>query len=231
MYRLAVCLTAAAIVTFFGTASAVAQINNQSQPNRTTTAVGGTAGISTNPTAATPGGANLNEGTGAQPTLQDFGSGFVGNSQNSGRFVGSQFSGQQQVQGGGNSGRNTFGSSASRGRGNTGRRTTTTNQRGRNSNTKRVRPRLRVAFITQPRSMTTVKASLDTRFSKLLSRRTELAGVSISVGKVAGHLVLAGKVPNESALKKAAALVRMEPGVRKVDNQLVIAQAEPTNEK
>jgi len=42
---------------------------------------------------------------------------------------------------------------------------------------------------------------------------------------------LAGKVPNESALKKAAALVRMEPGVRKVDNQLVIAQAEPTNEK
>ncbi|MED5448611.1 MAG: hypothetical protein VYA62_10325, partial [Planctomycetota bacterium] len=77
MYRLAVCLTAVAIVTFFGTASAVAQINNQSQPNRTTTAVGGTAGISTNPTAATPGGANLNEGTGAQPTLQDFGSGFV----------------------------------------------------------------------------------------------------------------------------------------------------------
>ena len=79
--------------------------------------------------------------------------------------------------------------------------------------------------------MTTVKASLDTRFSMLLSRRAELAGVTISVGKVAGQLVLAGKVPNETALKKAAALVRMEPGVRKVDNQLVIAQAEPTNEK
>ncbi len=228
MYRLAVCLGTVAIVTFFGTASAVAQINNQSQPNRTTTAVGGTAGISTSPTTATPGGTNLNEGTGAQPTLQDFGTGFVGNSQNSGRFIGSQFSGQQQVQGGGNSGRNMFGNG---GRGSSGRRTTTNNQRARNTNTKRVRPRLRVAFITQPRSMTTVKASLDTRFALLLSKRAELAGVSISVGKVAGHLVLAGKVPNETALKKAAALVRMEPGVRKVDNQLVIAQAEPTNEK
>tara|TARA_B100000029_G_scaffold472176_2_gene512458 strand:+ start:6541 stop:6780 length:240 start_codon:yes stop_codon:yes gene_type:complete len=79
--------------------------------------------------------------------------------------------------------------------------------------------------------MTTVKASLDTRFAALLSRRSELAGVSISVGKVAGHLVLAGKVPNEAALKKAAALVRMEPGVRKVDNQLIVAQADATNEK
>ena len=233
MYRLSNCLAAVAIVTFLGSASAMAQVtNNQSQPNRATTTVGGTAGVSTSPTMATPGGTNLNQGTGAQPTLQDFGSGFVGNSQNSGRFVGSQFSGQQQVQGGGSSGRNTFGSSASRGRGGTtGRRSTMPNQGARSSRTKRVRPRLRVAFITQPRSMTTVKASLDTRFSKLLSRRTELAGVSISVGKVAGHLVLAGKVPNESALKKAAALVRMEPGVRKVDNQLVIAQAEPTNEK
>ena len=229
MYRLSVCLGAVAIVSIFGSASAVAQItNNQSQPSRTTTAVGGTAGISTSPTAAPPGGTNLNQGTGAQPTLQDFGTGFVGNSQNSGRFIGSQFSGQQQVQGGGNSGRNMFGSG---GRGSSGRRTTTNNQRARNTNTKRVRPRLRVAFITQPRSMTTVKASLDTRFALLLSKRAELAGVSISVGKVAGHLVLAGKVPNETALKKAAALVRMEPGVRKVDNQLVIAQAEPTNEK
>lgn len=226
MHRLLICVGVVGILSWLGNSSAMAQGTNQNQPNRATTTVGGTAGISTNPTTAVPGGTNLNQGTGAQPTLQNFGTGFVGNSQNSGRFVGSQFSGQQQVRAG-STGRNMF-SSGGRGRAGGSGRFTMPNQSSRNSRTKRVRPRHRVAFSFSSRSMTTIKTSLDTRFSFLLPRRPEFKGVTIAVGK-AGELTLAGEVPSATARRMAVAMVRMEPGVRKVTNELSVAAAEPTD--
>lgn len=222
MHRWLVCVCLVGVVSWLGESSAMAQGTNQNQPNRTTTTVGGGAGVTTSPTAATPGGTNLNQGTGAQPTVQDFGSGFVGSSQNQGRFIGSQFSGQQQIRGGG-TGSNTFGS----GRGGRGSgRFTMPNQSSRNSRTKRVRPRHRVAFSFSSRSMPTIKASLDSRFSLLLPRRPEFKGVTIVVGK-AGELTLAGEVPNATTRRMAVALVRMEPGVRKVTSQLSVVEPEP----
>jgi hypothetical protein len=177
--------------------------------------------VATTPTSGVPGGTNLNQGTGAQPNLQDFGQGFVGGSQNQGRFVGSQFSGQQQVGGG----RNVFGGG---GRGGGGRggggRFTMPNQSSRNSATKRVRPRHRIAFAFESRSQAKIQTSLDVRFSLLLTRRPEFKNVTIAVGKP-GELTLTGSVPNSTAKRIALAMVRMESGVRRVTNQLSVVDS------
>ncbi len=212
MSRWIVCVCLAGIVSWYGESSALAQV--PSQPNRDTTSVGGTAGVSTSPTSGVPGGANLNQGTGAQPNVQDFGQGFVGGSQNEGRFIGSQFSGQQQVGGG----RNVFGGG---GRGGGGR-FTMPNQSSRNSATKRVRPRHRIAFAFASRSPAKIQTSLDVRFSLLLTRRPEFKNVTIAVGKKPGELTLSGSVPSSAAKRIATAMVRMESGVRRVTNQLSV---------
>ncbi len=196
----------------YGESSVLAQA--PTQPSRDTTSVGGTAGVSTSPTSGVPGGANLNQGTGAQPNVQDFGQGFVGGSQNEGRFIGSQFSGQQQVGGG----RNVFGGG---GRGGGGR-FTMPNQSSRNSATKRVRPRHRIAFAFASRSPAKIQTSLDVRFSLLLTRRPEFKNVTIAVGKKPGELTLSGSVPSSAAKRIATAMVRMESGVRRVTNQLSV---------
>ena len=206
MSRWIVCVCLVGIVSWYGESSALAQ-------DRDTTSVGGTAGVATSPTAGVPGGTNLNQGTGAQPNLQEFGQGFVGGSQNEGRFIGSQFSGQQQVGGG----RNVFGSG---GRG-SGGRFTMPNQSSRNSATKRVRPRHRIAFAFDSRSQAKIQASLDGRFALLLTKRPEFKAVTIVVGKP-GELTLSGSVPSSTAKRIATAMVRMEPGVRRVTNQLSV---------
>ncbi len=206
------CVCLVGIVFLYGESSALAQ--TPSQPSRDTTSVGGTAGVSTSPTSGVPGGANLNQGTGAQPNVQDFGQGFVGGSQNEGRFIGSQFSGQQQQVGGG---RNVFGGG---GRGGGGR-FTMPNQSSRNSATKRVRPRHRISFAFESRSQAKIQTSLDVRFSLLLTKRPEFKNVTIAVGKP-GELTLSGNVPSSTVKRIATAMVRMEPGVRRVTNQLSV---------
>jgi hypothetical protein len=213
MSRWIACVCLVGIVSWYGESSALAQV--PSQPNRDTTSVGGTAGVSTSPTSGVPGGTNLNQGTGAQPNLQEFGQGFVGGSQNEGRFIGSQFSGQQQVGGG----RNVFGGGGRGGGG--GGRFTMPNQSSRNSATKRVRPRHRIAFAFESRSLAKIQTSLDVRFSLLLTKRPEFKNVTIAVGKP-GELTLSGNVPSSTVKRIATAMVRMEPGVRRVTNQLSV---------
>jgi hypothetical protein len=231
MRRLIACVCLVGVASWLCESTVMAQIGgtNQNQPNRTntpTSTVGGTLGTGGGTGAGTTtSGINLNQGAAAQPNIQNFGSGFVGQSQNQGRFIGSQFSGQQQIRGGNTGGRNTFtagrGQGRNRGGGNTNRNRVT----GRNTRTKRVRPRHRVAFSFNTPSMASAKASLDVRFSLLLDRRPEFRGVKIVAGK-AGELTLSGRVPDATARRMAVALVRMEPGVRKVTNQLSVATAE-----
>lgn len=231
MRRLIACVCLVGVASWLCESTVMAQVGgtNQNQPNRTntpTSTVGGTLGTGGGTGAGTTtSGINLNQGAAAQPNIQNFGSGFVGQSQNQGRFIGSQFSGQQQIRGGNTGGRNTFtagrGQGRNRGGGNTNRNRVT----GRNTRTKRVRPRHRVAFSFNTPSMASAKASLDVRFSLLLDRRPEFRGVKIVAGK-AGELTLSGRVPDATARRMAVALVRMEPGVRKVTNQLSVATAE-----
>ena len=231
MRRLIACVCLVGVASWLCESTVMAQVGgtNQNQPNRTntpTSTVGGTLGTGGGTGAGTTtSGINLNQGAAAQPNIQNFGSGFVGQSQNQGRFIGSQFSGQQQIRGGNTGGRNTFtagrGQGRNRGGGNTNRNRVT----GRNTRTKRVRPRHRVAFSFNTPSMASAKASLDVRFSLLLDRRPQFRGVKIVAGK-AGELTRSGQVPDATARRMAVALVRMEPGVRKVTNQLSVATAE-----
>jgi osmotically-inducible protein OsmY len=102
------------------------------------------------------------------------------------------------------------------------------NQSSRNSATKRVRPRHRIAFAFESRSQGKIQTSLDARFSKLLTRRPEFQNVRIAVGKP-GELTLSGRVPSSTAKRIATAMVRMEQGVRKVTNQLNVldSKAQP----
>ena len=234
MRRLIVCVCLAAVASWLCESSARAQVGgtNQNSPSRTntpTTTIGGTlgAGGAAGGTGAgtTTSGINLNQGAAGQPNIQNFGTGFVGQSQNQGRFIGSQFSGQQQIRGGTTGGRNTFTAGRGQSRNRGGQNTNRNRATGRNTRTKRVRPRHRVAFSFNSPSMVAAKASLDVRFSMLLDRRPEFRGVKIVAGK-AGELTLSGKVPDATARRMAVALVRMEPGVRKVTNQLSVAAVE-----
>lgn len=233
MRRLIVCICLVGVASWLCESTVNAQVGgtNQSQPNRTNTPTStaggllGTGGAASGTGAGTTtSGINLNQGAAAQPNIQNFGSGFVGQSQNQGRFIGSQFSGQQQIRGGNTGGRNTFTAGRGRGGAGGGRNTNRNRTAGRNTRTKRVRPRHRVAFSFPSRTMASAKVSLDVRFSLLLDRRPEFRGVKIVAGK-AGELTLSGKVPDATARRMAAALVRMEPGVRKVTNQLSVAAA------
>lgn len=201
--------------------------NSTQQPSRTTT----TTTPGSTPGSGAAGGASgptLNTEAGTTGVDRNFGSGFVGGSDNSGRFVGSQFAGQQRTSGtsrpGSNSfGRNNRGRGSTRGRGQTTRRTT-----GRNSGRTQVRPRQRIAFSFAPRTTVSIQTSLTKRFTDIVKRRAELKAVSILVGKK-GELTLKGEVPTEAARRIASNLVRMEPGVKKITNELtVVAAATPT---
>tara|TARA_B100000029_G_scaffold368498_2_gene362057 strand:- start:214 stop:909 length:696 start_codon:yes stop_codon:yes gene_type:complete len=193
------------------------QNNNQNQSNSTAPSAPTTPGA---PTA--PGANPTGQAPGAAPVLQDFGTGFVGSGQNQGQFVGSRTSGQQQVIGG-NSGFNMLGGGRG-GRGGGMGRFTMPGQAGRTNSRKRVRPRHRVAFTFSRTSTVAAQTSLRTRFADLIKRRPEFRGVEVTVAK-AGEMRLTGKVPTESAGRLMAALVRMEPGVRKVYNDLTVAVA------
>ncbi|MDP7274694.1 MAG: BON domain-containing protein, partial [Planctomycetaceae bacterium] len=230
MRRLVVISSLACIAMWLSEPQALAQSGSQNQPSRTTTSSSGTTstgvgttgvGTSSQSGSARP---DFNLGFNAQGTSSNFGSGFVGN-QNQGRFVGSQFAGQQNLSSG-TSGRNTFGRSSGRGGRSSGRgRTNTRPGQGRNSRTAKVRPRFRVAFSLRPRTVTAVQASLDARFIEVVTQRQSLKAVSVAVG-LKGELTLKGQVPDDSARRLAVNLVRMEPGVRKVINEITIAAAE-----
>ena len=82
-----------------------------------------------------------------------------------------------------------------------------------------------MAFSLRPRTVSAVQASLDARFTEVVLQRQSLKAVSVAVG-LKGELTLRGQVPDDSARRLAVNLVRMEPGVRKVVNEITIAVAE-----
>jgi hypothetical protein len=117
-------------------------------------------------------------------------------------------------------------------RGNTQNRNT---RRGGTSSSRSIRPSLRLGFTPIVRPAADVSRSVGRSFSRIASRRTQIAetkpelrNVKIEPGQ-AGLLTLTGSVPTAAAKRLAANLLRMEPGVRKVQNNLTVAvvQAAP----
>ena len=130
--------------------------------------------------------------------------GFVGGNQRTGQ----QQNSRQQQQGGrqGNSGQND------------------NNQNGQgqqNQDPKRaIRPQLRVAFDELPRPTTEIRSTLQPRFDSL-SQTPALRGVAYELD-AEGVVVLRGTVDTPSQRRLAENVVKLEPGVKKVRNELTL---------
>lgn len=152
-------------------------------------------------------------------------SGFVGRNDNNSRFIGSG----RQAQGGGNvqsfqtpqfGNRNAGGQGIGRGN----------NNFGQQRNLRVVRPQLRVAFSHPTLSTPQVRNKLDVQLTRLAERR-QLDGIAFELDDES-NVTLRGEVPSEGARKLAEMMVRLEPGVRDVTNELSVASgtdADPSN--
>jgi len=92
----------------------------------------------------------------------------------------------------------------------------------------KLRPQLRVSFAYDARPAATVDKSLDqifhrteTKIYNTFATRPPFKSVSI-VPPVNGVVILRGSVATEDDRKLAALIVRMEPGVRQVQNELEV---------
>lgn len=125
----------------------------------------------------------------------------------------------------GQTGMGNTGSGATRNFGNTGG-----SQRGNNfsQNTKperttsSVRPLQRVAFEYNAKSPQTLATKAGTRIEKIGLKNPALQGVQVTVD--GDKLVLTGKVKNAEQSRLAANLLRLEPGVRSIRNDLELEQ-------
>ena len=143
----------------------------------------------------------------------NIGEGFVGRGNNQQAFVGSSAAGQQTVDAGGTARFSGFG-----GAGGQGAAADVGQARGG-----QMRIPQRIAFRVPPITPTTLTSSLQTQFNSL---RDRLPGVGVTSTEP-GHVVLTGTVESEQARRLAAAIVRLEPGVRRVTNELQIAGEAP----
>lgn len=109
---------------------------------------------------------------------------------------------QQQLNGGGNGGQN-FGGA---GGGGAAQQIT-------------IRPQQRIAFDFPKPVADRIEVNTRMRFDKISLKRPQLTGIDIAVND-AGEAVLTGKVSSENHRKLAEQLVRLEPGVRSITNNL-----------
>ena len=184
----------------------------------------GTSGFGTSSSRSAFGGASGFGGTSSFGGIQSglgstagFGQamqpgGMVGRS-NMGTFVGAGTAAQQQAF-------QQFGNFGQFNRGTTG----TPNQRGGRNQAdqqRTIRPRQRVAFGYDAPEIAAVNAVVQSRMARLSTRRPELADVSF-VLEGSGVAWLRGAVPDAESARLAEAIVRLEPGVLRVENELVV---------
>ena len=170
------------------------------------------------------GGAGVGQQAGLEQ-VQGFTGGFVGRSDNVGRFVGQQQGGGAQATPLG--GANRLGG-ALRQRTNAGGFNDPNNPVGGGfggSQARRqayiVRPQQRIAFEYPARTTAEIGTSVRTQMTQIAGRRESLRGVRVETG-ANGLVTLRGQVETEDARKLAAVMARLEPGVREVRNELTI---------
>ena len=153
------------------------------------------------------------------------GPGFVGLNNTAQGFVGMQQTGQTGGRGFGQQfGGGHFGSQFG-GRGRTGNTqfqqfNQSNNQRGATNQIQLpVRPQIAFEYPQPPPAV--IATSLDAQIGRIADRGPAFRGIRFAVeGTV---VTLTGFVPDENTKRVAAALVRLEPGVRDVQNELVVA--------
>jgi hypothetical protein len=96
-----------------------------------------------------------------------------------------------------------------------------------------IRPSLRLGFSPVIRPSADVSRSVSQSFSQIAGRVSRIGEVNPALRSVrivpgkAGQLTLTGTVPTAAAKRLAANILRMEPGVRSVTNNLTVAQVQP----
>ncbi len=105
-------------------------------------------------------------------------------------------------------------------------------QRGNNNNnsqnqktertTSAIRPRLRVAFDYNVKTPQSIATKATTRIEKIGLKNPALRGVEVRID--GDQLILTGKVKNEDQSRLAANLLRQEPGVKSIRNDLEVEQ-------
>ena len=182
-----------------------------------TGATGGT-GAALSP-FGTPGAAGMGGqgGSGIAGALGTANSGFIG--RNSGTFAGNSRVGQVGAAAGGGATRN-FSRTGNSGA-NDPRNANFANG-GKERTTSQVRPRQRVAFDYNIKSAATVAANASTRLGRITLKNPSLKGVDVVVQD--NQIVLRGKVKTPEQSRLAENLVRLEPGVRSVRNELEVEQ-------
>ena len=108
------------------------------------------------------------------------------------------------------------------GQGNNGQNDNNQNGQGQqNQDPKRaIRPQLRVAFDELPRPTTEIRSTLQPRFDSL-SQTPTLRGVAYELD-AEGVVVLRGTVDTPAQRRLAENVVKLEPGVKKVRNELTL---------
>ena len=84
--------------------------------------------------------------------------------------------------------------------------------------------RSEIAFPYPEQAPAAVAGRLEGQLQRIASRRPEFGNLAFRL-QPNGDVTLRGTVPDESARRLAAALVRLEPGVRSVNNELSVAPA------
>lgn len=181
---------------------------------------GSTFGASSTGASSAGGGQGAAGGGLQQPSFTEFGqaganigTGFVGRGNTGQQFVGASAAGQQTVDAGGTARFSGLGG----GEGGAGAAADTSQARGG-----QMRIPQRIAFSYPAIAPLTIAGSLQTQFTKLQAR---LPGVIVSATEP-GHIVLRGSVETDQARKLAAAIARLEPGVRMVTNELEVGPSD-----
>ena len=192
---------------------------------------GGQSGIGSGATGGLGGNRGLARGTGLGATGGMAGNGFVGRNGASGNFVGRRTAGQQNVQTTntrirrnqtnrrGQNGRN---------RGNFQNTENARNSGARTRLTRRIRPLQRIAFSHPVRTDSSLESSVRTRFESLSGRYPGLRSINADLAE-AGQLTLRGEVDTVEIKRLAEAIVRLEPGVRVVRNELLVTESDSSN--
>ncbi len=163
------------------------------------------------------GGAGAQGGTGMAGAMGAANSGFIG--RNSGAFAGNSRAGQVGAAAGGGATRN-FSRTGNSGANDL--RNSNSANGGKERKTSQVRPRQRVAFDYNVKSAATVAATATTRLGRITLKNPSLKGVDVVVQD--NQIVLRGKVKTPEQARLAENLVRLEPGVRSVRNELEVEQ-------
>jgi osmotically-inducible protein OsmY len=84
-----------------------------------------------------------------------------------------------------------------------------------------IRPRQRIAFSFPKLEPSSVNTSLHARLGRLEGRGLATDGVTVTLDEK-GQVALKGEVDSEHTRKLVEMMARLEPGVRKVQNELTV---------